>query len=176
MNYTPSSVVTTSDTPDHPGTCVYVSVCVFASPWALLIQPTRPASTDHPPPPPPPTSRPDFTTLQRKNWHRSLHSITWSHNSQSRTRGPVLFYTQRDESGGRKINSALGVSNDQCRAIIFLLICLFFLPVYSEMSSSALSLYCVHLAEFLCFLEAGFSALLPGICSLQRDSSSCALY
>lgn len=43
---------------------------------------------------PPPASKPNFTVLQRKNWHRSLHSITWSHNSQSRTRkAPALLHT-----------------------------------------------------------------------------------
>lgn len=43
---------------------------------------------------PPSTSELNFTVLQRKNWHRSLHSITWSHNSQSHTHRLMHFYTQ----------------------------------------------------------------------------------
>lgn len=40
-------------------------------------------------------TKPNFIVLQRKNWHLSLHSKTWSHNSQSHTHKLMHFHTLR---------------------------------------------------------------------------------
>lgn len=37
----------------------------------------------------------------RETWHRSLHSITWSHDSRSRTHGLMHFTHRRNSTLGR---------------------------------------------------------------------------
>lgn len=51
---------------------------------------------------PPPASKANLRVVQRKTWHRSLHSITWSHDSPSHTRKLTHSYTQSraGEGGG----------------------------------------------------------------------------
>lgn len=65
--------------------CVFVCVSVGTARSTRTLGPRRP---------PPSASKPNFTVLQRKSWHRSLHSITRSHNSQSRARRLMHSYTQ----------------------------------------------------------------------------------
>lgn len=126
--------------------CVLVSACLRG--YRSFSPHAQPTLT------PPPASKPNFTVLQRKTWHRSLHSTTWSHNSQSRTRKLKHFYTQEQQhkSGRGKeqknkqsqmctllTNGVLSYQSSFCFMFLVMfnclpLLCFFF--VVSAMSSS----------------------------------------
>ena len=167
--------------------CVYICLCVSEGTAHSTHTHTH-THTLRPTQTPPPASRPNFTVLQRKNWHRSLHSTTWSHDSQSRTRRLMSFYTHLNSTVGRaqdKKNkqSLIDGVRPFFSEVLFPLpgyallssLILFPFSVWAHLSASSLHHLHLHLAKLLYF-KAGFSASLLGICSLHWAPSSCALY